>query len=74
MRPQLLGSDIAKRAMHHLLNAKVMLPQVPLLLRPGMLAVNSVLRAATIATMPRWMREMGDLRQSRASTWPCSRS
>ncbi|KQZ75784.1 oxygenase MpaB family protein [Nocardioides sp. Root151] len=66
MRPQLLGSDIAKQAMHHLLNAKVMLPPAPLLLRPGMLAVNAVLRAATIATMPRWMREMGGLRQSRA--------
>lgn len=66
MRPQLLGSDIAKQAMHHLLNAKVMMPAVPFVFAPVMFVVSHVLRAATIATMPRWMREMGDLRQPRA--------
>lgn len=65
MRPQLLGSDIAQKAMHHLLDASVMLPPLPLVLRPAGWVVSRVLRAATIATMPRWMREMGGLRQSR---------
>jgi len=65
MRPLLVGSDVAKSTMKHLLNAKVMFPPVPLLLRPGAWVVSRYLRAATIATMPRWMRKMGGLRQSR---------
>ena len=38
MRPQLLGSDIAKKAMNHLLRAEVMLPPMPPPMRPGALA------------------------------------
>jgi hypothetical protein len=52
--------------MAHLLTASVLLPPVPLVLRPAAWAVSSALRTATIATMPRWMREMAGLRQSRA--------
>lgn len=48
--------------MAHLLNAEVMLPPVPAMLRPGAWVVARVLRAATIATMPRWMRRMAGLR------------
>ncbi len=66
MRPQLIGSEIAQKAMNHLLDASVMLPELPKVLAPVSWAVARVLRAATIATMPRWMREMGGLRQSRA--------
>ncbi len=65
MRPQLIGSDLAHKAMSHLLDASVMLPPMPRLLRPGAWVVSRVLRAGTIATMPHWMREMGGLRQSR---------
>ena len=65
MRPRLAGSEAAQSMMDHLLNADVMLPPMPRLLRPGAWAVSKVLRAATIATMPRWMRKMGGLRQSR---------
>jgi len=65
MRPRLAGSEIAQRAMDHLLNAKVMMPAIPLPLRPVNWVVNEVHRRATIATMPRWMRRMGGLRQSR---------
>lgn len=65
MRPQLLGSGIAQEAMHHLLDASVMLPQMPRLFAPANWIVSRTLRAATIATMPRWMREMGGLKQSR---------
>jgi uncharacterized protein (DUF2236 family) len=65
MKPQLLGSGIARKAMHHLLDASVMLPQMPKLFAPVNWVVGRVLRAATIATMPRWMREMGGIKQSR---------
>jgi uncharacterized protein (DUF2236 family) len=65
MRPQLLGSDLARNAMHHLLRADVMLPRMPRLLAPATWLVSRALRVATIATMPRWMREMAGLRQSR---------
>lgn len=65
MRPQLIGSDIAKKAMRHLLRAEVMLPRMPLLLRPGTFVITTMLRQATLATMPRWMRKMGGLSTSR---------
>ncbi|GED96411.1 oxygenase MpaB family protein [Gordonia crocea] len=61
MRPHLVGSDIAKRAMNHLLQAEVMLPTMPLLLRPATRFITWFLRRGTLATMPRWMREMADL-------------
>jgi uncharacterized protein (DUF2236 family) len=41
MRPQLLGSDIAKKAMNHLLRAEVMLPPMPPLMRPGALLITA---------------------------------
>jgi uncharacterized protein (DUF2236 family) len=66
MRPQLIGSDIARQAMRHLLRADVMLPPVPLLLRPATMVATAFLRQGTLATMPRWMREMAGLRTSPA--------
>jgi uncharacterized protein (DUF2236 family) len=65
MRPRLVGSPVARAAMDHLLRAEVMLPPVPRALRPGAWLVARVLRAATIATLPQWMRELGGLRQPR---------
>ena len=65
MRPKLAGSEAAQRAMDHLLNAEVMLPETPAVLRPVTWTINQILRKATIATMPRWMRRMGGLEQSR---------
>ncbi len=61
MRPQLLGSDIAKKAMNHLLRAEVMLPPMPPALRPGALVITAFLRQGTLATMPKWMRRMSGL-------------
>ena len=61
MRPQLIGSDIARQAMNHLLRAEVMLPPMPLPLRPAALVITGILRRGTLATMPRWMREMAGL-------------
>ncbi|HEV3053726.1 MAG TPA: oxygenase MpaB family protein [Solirubrobacteraceae bacterium] len=67
MRPKLAGSEAAQRAMDHLLNAKVMMPPVPWPARPLNWVVNEVHRRATIATMPRWMRKMAGIHQSRAT-------
>ena len=63
MRPRLAGSEAAQKMMNHLLNAEVMLPPMPRVLYPARWVVNKSLRAATIATMPMWMRKMGGLRQ-----------
>lgn len=65
MRPQLIGSDIAKQAMQHLLRAEVMLPPMPLPLRPFTQIITGFLRRGTLATMPRWMRTMAALPTSR---------
>ena len=65
MRPQLEASEIAVQAMNHLLEADVMLPPMPRVARPAAWLVSRVLRAGTIATMPRWMREMSRLDQPR---------
>jgi uncharacterized protein (DUF2236 family) len=65
MRPKLAGSEAAQLMMDHLLNVDHVLPPAPLPLRPLRWAVNRTHRAATIATMPRWMRRMAGLRQSR---------
>ena len=65
MRPQLIGSDIARQAMNHLLRAEVMLPPMPPPLRPAALVITGFLRRGTLATMPRWMRAMAGLSTSR---------
>jgi hypothetical protein len=44
-----------------------MFPPMPAIMRPGAWVVSRVLRAGTIATMPRWMRSLGGLRQSRVT-------
>ncbi len=59
MRPKLAGSEAAQSMMDHLLSAQIMLPPMPKVFRPGAWVVSRVLRAATIATMPAWMRKMG---------------
>jgi uncharacterized protein (DUF2236 family) len=66
-RPRLAASEATQAMMDHLLNAEVMFPPLPAWTRPGAWVANKVLRVATIATMPRWMRDLGGprLRQSR---------
>lgn len=63
MRPRLAGSEAAQSMMDYLLNAKVMMPRIPLPLRPATWVINKALRYATIATMPHWMRKMAGVRQ-----------
>lgn len=65
VRPRLAGSEAAQSTMAHLLTADIMMPPSPTVFKPIRWAVNRILRAATIATMPQWMRKMGGLRQSR---------
>jgi uncharacterized protein (DUF2236 family) len=66
VRPRLAASEATQAMMDHLLNAEVMFPTLPQVARPGAWAANRVLRSATIATMPRWMRDLAGLRQPRA--------
>ena len=65
MRPQLIGSEVARSTMDHLLHAQVMLPPTPWLLKPVTVVVARALRIATVATMPAWMRELFGPRQPR---------
>lgn len=65
MRPHLAVSEAARAMMDHLLNAKVVLPPVPFIARPAVEVLNWVLRAGTIATMPRWMRKLSGFDQPR---------
>lgn len=65
MRPQLVGSDVAQSTMEHLLTAEIMMLPSPAIFQPIRWIANKTLRAATIATMPKWMRAMGGLHQSR---------
>jgi uncharacterized protein (DUF2236 family) len=66
VRPRLAASEATQAMMDHLLNAEVMFPPLPRIARPGAWIANRALRAATIATMPRWMRDLAGLRQSAA--------
>ncbi|MEA2370137.1 MAG: hypothetical protein QOH12_531 [Solirubrobacteraceae bacterium] len=65
MRPRLVGSETARSMMDFLLNGEVMFPPLPAATKPIMWVVNKTMRIATIATLPRWMREMAGIRQSR---------
>lgn len=65
MRPQLSGSPIAQQAMDHLLDGGALLTPFPRRLAALTWIFNKVLRAGVIATMPRWMRTMGGIKQSR---------
>ncbi|GAB2982490.1 oxygenase MpaB family protein [Nocardioides montaniterrae] len=63
MRPQLSASPIAIEAMRHLLNGGQLVTPLPRWMLPVSWAMNKVLRAGVIGTMPRWMREMAGIRQ-----------
>ncbi|MFF0015313.1 oxygenase MpaB family protein [Streptomyces sp. NPDC005374] len=65
MRPRLSASPIARQAMNHLLATELVLPPTPRWAKPLSHAVARAQRIATIATMPRWMRELAGIRQSR---------
>src|SRR5206468_11961523 len=49
MRPQLVGSEVARKTMDHLLRAEVMMPPMPGVLRPFAKLIGWTLRKATVA-------------------------
>lgn len=63
VRPRLAASEATQSMMKHLLNAEVIFPPLPAALRPGAWIASKILRSATIATMPRWQRQLAGLRQ-----------
>jgi len=65
MRPRLAASDATQAAMDHLMNADVIFPQLPLMMKPGGWLLARLLRTAVVATLPRWQRELGNVRQPR---------
>lgn len=64
MRPRLSASPIARQAMRHLLKSENVLPPASRWARPADLVAAKAQRIATIATLPRWMRELAGIRQS----------
>lgn len=65
MRPRLAASEATQEVMHHLLNAEVVFPPLPRIAKPAAWVVSRILRAATVATLPRWQRNLANLRQPR---------
>ncbi|GAA3549649.1 oxygenase MpaB family protein [Nocardioides daeguensis] len=63
MRPVMSGSPIAQRAMKHLMDLDQLVGDLPPVLRPAQWVVGRFFRAGVIATLPHWMREMGDVTQ-----------
>ncbi len=64
-RPRLAVSEAARRMMDHLLDMQIVLGDVPAPLRPAVATLNATVRAGTIATMPKWMRELSGFDQPR---------
>jgi uncharacterized protein (DUF2236 family) len=74
-RPKIAGSEEAQRMMDFLLNAvELMLPEPNSLFKPVNAAIGRLHRYAVIATLPRYMRTMAGIRQSRITDalvlWP----
>jgi uncharacterized protein (DUF2236 family) len=65
VRPRLAASEATQAMMDYLLHAEVVLPPALAIVRPVAWVVSKVMRAATVATMPRWQRALAGLRQSR---------
>ena len=65
MRPRLAASEATQEAMNHLMNAEVVFPPLPRLLKPFFYGYAKLLRVAVIATLPRWQRDLGNVRQPR---------
>jgi len=66
VRARLCVTEETRAMMNHLLDAATLIEPPQRLLRPAARVVARVIRRATISTMPRWMRELTGIRQSRA--------
>lgn len=67
MRPVLAATEATQVHVDHLLNAGSILIPASRLLWPVAKASQLLFRMATIATLPRWMRKMGGVKQSRVT-------
>lgn len=65
MRPRLAASEATQEAMDHLMVAENVAPDLPLVLKPGVWAFGKLLRVAVIASLPRYQRDLANLRQPR---------
>ncbi len=66
-RPRLAASEATQAMMRHILGSlyDVIAEPLPRAFAPLAWIVSALVRTATLATMPRWQRELGGLRQGR---------
>jgi uncharacterized protein (DUF2236 family) len=69
MRPRLAASEATQEAMSHLLTADTIVPPLPAVLKPGLWFFVQLFRAAVIATLPHYQRDLAYLRQPRVVDW-----
>ena len=67
MRPRLAGSEVAQQHVQAILGALGILDDFPVVLRPLRPALWWFLRTATISTLPRWLRPVAGVHQSRVT-------
>ncbi|WP_354698490.1 hypothetical protein DSM112329_04172 [Paraconexibacter sp. AEG42_29] len=65
MRPRLAASEATQEAMGHLMKVDSLYPDLPLLLKPGMWVFARLFRIAVIGSLPRYQRDLANLRQPR---------
>ena len=65
VRARLCVTEETRAMMNHLLDAASLIEPPQRLLRPGARVAARFIRRATISTMPRWMRDLTGIRQSR---------
>lgn len=65
MRPRLAASEATQEAMDHLMRVDGVYPPVPLIFKPGLWAFATLFRIAVIASLPRYQRDLANLRQPR---------
>lgn len=63
MRPRLAASEATQEAMSHLMDADGIYPPVPAVAKPGLWLYAKLFRAAVIATLPQYQRDLANLRQ-----------
>ncbi|MTD45210.1 DUF2236 domain-containing protein [Conexibacter sp. W3-3-2] len=63
MRPRLAASEATQEAMSHLMDPDGLYPPVPAVARPALWAYAKLFRAAVIATLPQYQRDLANLRQ-----------
>lgn len=63
VRPDLVASPVAVDTFEYLIDTTSLMPGLPTVLRPGAKVISRIVRAAIIATLPRWMREQTGIDQ-----------